>query len=278
MNRLPQLRQNEAQPDDRMRLERWLIEWQLDRGLADRRPGQSRRQDRLHVVPDHDALPVETVRAGDILLLAPRETWAGPLFLAILRRDGADSFVCVPFSRFGEPALPGEWKTSRRAIYLRVLCLWNAVTVSGRTLRSGWLAGTCTDEEIRGAEAVDRYVSRGTPLPEAVAAAVGPPLLHPADPRWLYIEQETERLCDCLDSDARLPMVREPARPFPEPSTLMLAAEPHPPFGRQVSFAIADFDLVLVITDAPAPDLPVAMIQLPSGERSRRFDGGTIAA
>jgi hypothetical protein len=181
-----------AAAGQRKRLARWLAAWAMDRALRDdtataRGPGAD---------PPRPGPPV---RHGQIRLLHPvtPAACARPLYLAVLDPAGPESRLAVPFGRFTEPAFPGELATRRRAPCLRVLCLWNAAPVPDRVLRQSWMAGRLTAAEQRDALAVLRTAQ---PSP-ALCRRMGPPLVHPLDPRHVYRQEDLEVMAELQDAE-----------------------------------------------------------------------------
>lgn len=171
----------------RARLARWLMEWHIDRTLRTPAPR------------GHSSIPLQTAtasiiepsgcRAGDVRLLFPSHTADAPrglLYVAILDSTPQRLFRICPFSRFSEPATTGEWLTRCTAPALRVLCLWNTRTVPEPVVLRSWPAGQLTPRQLASALEVQRYLSTGALPRHARVDDLGPPLLHPADPRWAY--------------------------------------------------------------------------------------------
>ncbi|MFC1452045.1 hypothetical protein ACFLSJ_01720 [Verrucomicrobiota bacterium] len=185
----------------RQRLGRWLAEWQIEQAIAageETHPRKSRGDNARTVAGDRPgvcAVPDSEIRVGQIRLLAPETptTRLRPVHVAILEEDEAGLLV-APFGRFAEPALPGEMATNRRTAPLRVLCLWNARRVDKRTLRTSWVVDELSDDERDEALSVHHGLTSHSPLPAGLERKLGPPLLHPDDPRQVYFHRETVRM------------------------------------------------------------------------------------
>lgn len=183
--------------DQRQQLAAWLREWELDQWLqpdgmvAGDAPGPAGRV----APPPRRRAPPADPSPGTILLLAPRTpaTDCRPVYVAVLAPQAPAAWLVAPFGRFSVPGLPGELGLPRRsALHLRVLCLWNRTVLTADVLRATWLAGRLTQPEWRAAWQVLACASDpDRRLSVAVARRVGPPLVHPADPRHLYQEQES---------------------------------------------------------------------------------------
>lgn len=203
MKRLPDARIVPAREGHRSILSLWLKERMLDLALRDAgagaRPGRGHRgQERLRQAGAGASAgsgrrrEVEAPKCGQIRLFRPfsKDTSERPRYVAVLERRSAESWLVAPFSIYGEPALPGEWRRSRRPPALRVLCLWNARVLSSHVLEMSWVVDGMSKAGITQAMAVYRHLAEGMVLPPHIARRVGPPLAHPADPRLDYIQEE----------------------------------------------------------------------------------------
>ncbi|MDP6491514.1 MAG: hypothetical protein QGH42_05565 [Kiritimatiellia bacterium] len=203
-----------ASPDpSRERLSRWLVEWELLNALTSETAGETKQPAGRFGTP----LPLANeipVQAGDIRLLHPRFEPDAPRYVAVVANTDMDTWLVIPFGLLSEPATPGEVVTGRNAPALRVLCPWNRFSMSTLMLERCWLADRLTDKEADWC--------RSTRPPDRV----GPPLRHPLDPRWDYLEMESEfrqRVC----SRSRGGITYEIA----PPSELQKAAEDGVPYG-----------------------------------------------
>lgn len=231
--KLPRLRIERAEQWQRERLTRWLAEWEIERELP-LEGGAITWQGRSEV-GTWPVAPLEAeppVVAGQIRLLSPEVPVARdrPLFFAILSEQGARSFVVAPYSRFAEPAFPGELLTGRDAPPLRVLCAWNARAMAGWILEKSWLVDELSAREMDEASGVLRHLRDGAKLPAGIERRMGPPLWHPADPRMAYKREETAMMA-ALVSDAEAGGISGTAggSPLVYPTgghKLSLAAEP----------------------------------------------------
>ncbi|MBP7274956.1 MAG: hypothetical protein KBA51_01995 [Kiritimatiellae bacterium] len=163
----------------------WLDEWEADRSMVE------------PVEPAGSTEPVlrydAPARAGEIWLLHPTAPHVPPrpVYMAVLWVTPEGGAGAAPFSRFHTPAYEGEWSTGRRAGPLRVLGLGWLRVVPAVALTRGWRAGRLTGPEwnaVRGWLESDPGDEAGHP---ALRGRCGPPLVHPEDPRWEYVREET---------------------------------------------------------------------------------------
>ena len=277
-------------PGDRQRaqLQRWLAEWRLDGLLGGEPPGHepAAPDDAFRRANGPAGPPPEptTLAAGDIRLLFPDvpATAARPRYVAILEPPRAGRQLAAPFGRFAEPGLPGEWATGRTEPPLRVLCLWNARALPRAVVAKSWLVGRMTPRETADARSVRRSLRANRPPSPRLAAATGPPLLHPADPRWEYRDQELEWMRE-LEGEASgteegmekyaLPAAGEEADDAPQ----RLAAEPQAAYGRAAVFAVPGRGLFLhILPSAAAGGLQID-VRDAAGLPSRALDGCALA-
>ncbi len=198
-------------PEHRERLARWLQEWQLYRALADETPAQDPAAPALTLAK---APHSPAVTRGDIRLIHPSFEPADVRYIAVVARGDADDWLVVPFGRLSEPATTEEVRTDRSIPALRVLCPWNRFSMTTTALQRCWLVDRLTDQEADWT---------GLTLPRK---RTGPPLRHPFDPRWDYLEMESEfrqRVC----SRRRSQVVYDIA----SAAELRKAAEDHTPYG-----------------------------------------------
>lgn len=210
------------------RLAAWLREWELDRKL---------RASALDIATSSPsnvaaaALPARwRPRAGDLVLLHPSVTPAcdRPLYVALLRSEGDRAWWVVPFGRFSEPAMNGEWRTGRQSAALRVLCVWNGRKMPSHRLATGWKVGRLTARERSSAAAVEQAWRCGTAVPRNVRAAIGLPVTHPRDPRQAYMAEEARFMDDAAGAADSGESVPGPGAYVIEDSAMLKAADTPP--------------------------------------------------
>jgi hypothetical protein len=137
-----------------------------------------------------------SVAVGQVRLLSPELTpdTDRPVFVAVFGDWDEGEVLMAPFSPFSVPATTGEWLTGRSAPVLRVLEVWNARSVPYSALEESWLVDAWTDAECKGAWYVFEHEAFGKALPAEFEQEVGPPLVHPDDPRRKYQEEEVALL------------------------------------------------------------------------------------
>jgi hypothetical protein len=230
----------------RRALSRWLEEWMVHMTLAvcpvvDRVPETSGREAGVAMGGEGTGLGGKTeehfLSVGQIRLLRPGGKvleQMRPVYVVLLKREKDAAWLVAPFGRFSNPAVRGEWLTGIRAAPLRVLCLWNARIVAEETvLRAAWLCSMLTaDQFARGME-VWRHIREGAPLEHVPARRVGPPLLHPLDPRHGYLQEECE-LLDQYPGFVNTEEVRHSTLFYDAPSSeLRKAAEERGKYGKE---------------------------------------------
>lgn len=202
------VRRQDQRQDQKRALSLWMDEWRIYKALR----GESAPDDShgahsvgLNTVgrgPDvAGSCGAQDVLIGQIRLLRPAGLelrQARPVYVLLLCMDGGAHWV-APFSRFANPAVPGEWATGVESAPLRVLCLWNARLAPVQSLQAGWPAGSLPAAGVARALEVWRHVRDGGLREGAWQAAVGasglgPPLEHPLDPRHEYLQEERELL------------------------------------------------------------------------------------
>lgn len=200
----------------RRQLAEWLVERTLDQQRADPpAPETSASALRYDVAQG-------SPRPGEVFLARPSTQAWGPVYVLVLEVD-ASGIMVVPFARYATPAVPGEWLSGMDAVPLRVLCGWNSRTVSSVHVLPGAvkrLGAAPLAEHRRFWEAT----CSGASLAARLAERLGPPLVHPADPRYEYLDEERERI------DAHLPVVREQGLAA-DSTRWLLAAEGRPRYG-----------------------------------------------
>ncbi|MGD9874088.1 MAG: hypothetical protein AB7T27_07425 [Kiritimatiellia bacterium] len=188
----------------RRQLAEWLVEREIDLALRDPEAG-----------PDVSVrrAPVQYLqgsgnpRPGDIHILkpAPNGTVLGPVYVLLLEDEREGGLLAVPFSRYATPAVPGECLTGLRAMPLRTLCCWNARPVRAEQLLPG-CAKRLSAGKLEELRKKYRNVLCSEPVDDPQARGFGPPLVHPADPRYAYLDEERRRLdlhSDMNESDKR---------------------------------------------------------------------------
>lgn len=198
MPKLPSIHLVEAPAWQRDRLRSWIEEWTLDLALrgALGEPANDLLAPVKTMFPD-PALDLvrpydEQVEVHQIRLLGPTVAPDSdrPICVAILGDTPDKLFLTAPFSRFGIPATPGEWLTGRDTRALRVLSIWNTRLFDSNYLRESWLIGELTEAESAAAWEVFGFQMAAQPLPSTLASQVGPPVVHPRDPRLRYQAEE----------------------------------------------------------------------------------------
>ncbi|HMO51352.1 MAG TPA: hypothetical protein PKA21_09510 [Kiritimatiellia bacterium] len=235
---MPPYRIRGSEENARKRLAAWLTERRIDQ--------------RLHETTDpHQPPPASALRyersapvreacvPGAVMILRPASdvsaAW-GPVYVLIINHPHDGRVNGIPFSRYATPAVPGEWATGLALNPLRVLCLWNQRSMPISALLPG-RAKTLPPKRM--AE-LTRLIQGGFAGHEPTATThrrLGPPLIHPADPRYDYLIEERKRLDDHLADHEKA--AQNPGRPpglimlegGGERAEWLLAAEGRPRYG-----------------------------------------------
>ncbi len=189
---------------------RWYYEWELYKTLAGTDTSAAARTQRQRW---HAITPAPTVTKSDIRLLHPQIEPSAVRYVAVLAPHGDTAWLTVPFGQLSLPATPDEIHTDRTSPALRVLCGWNRFIIPTAALQQSWRVGTLTAEEM---------AWLASPPPERT----GPPLRHPADPRWDYLEMESE-----FRERVRIASQTQTTYEIPYPHVLRRAAEDGPHYG-----------------------------------------------
>jgi hypothetical protein len=144
-------------------------------------------------------IPRVPIVRGQIRQLNPElnPTWGRSVIVLILRVDDKEAkALAVPFGEFTEPAFEGELATGLRDQSMAVLCVWNASWVRFDKLSRSWWLTDAFDDQLHDAAALYDARARREPVPAALQARTGPPILHPLDPRHDYLDAEAGLLED----------------------------------------------------------------------------------
>jgi hypothetical protein len=192
--KLPDYKMKQRPAYEQKQLAAWLAERELDLLLRDDEQGADDVPAAKNLRYNLKLKPAETVREGDVVVLRPAAgaDWS-PVYVLLLDGPSSESWLGIPFSRYATPAVPGEWQTNFTATPLRVLCFWNMNTVT----RSNFIPGAvkhCTPAEVAEIIKIRECIARGEVIDSREGKQFGPPLIHPADPRYEYLDEERERL------------------------------------------------------------------------------------
>lgn len=173
----------------RQTLVNWLREWTVEQALA----GGEEETARASAPLRRRARRRRPVRAGEVRLLPPDISGDRLRYFLVLEAPSDGPIRVAPFSRFGVPAIPGEWRTGHRAPALAVLCVWNVLTLPRAIGEHAWPVTDFGAERLEKARKLAaEYLAPDLDPPAGWAESVGPPLRHPEDPRWRYLREEAE--------------------------------------------------------------------------------------
>jgi hypothetical protein len=197
MRKLPDIRIIPARMAQKQALARWLNEWRVDQELLDG-DGLQIADDQRRVATENKRIALrydsEPIRACQIRLFHPfsKETHARARHIVVLKGCDGGSWLVAPFGRFSEAAGPGEWRTGLRVPVLRILCLWNARVITESVLGYSWVVGCMSTSRVAQALAIQKRLAEGKEISSPLGKRVGPPLMHPLDPRIEYMQEERE--------------------------------------------------------------------------------------
>lgn len=181
----------------REQLREWLADDRLDRRLRES-------------CPEVDAAPVAASceimaeftwpAAGQVRLLRPRPSSLPeverPVYVLLMPASTGDALRLIPFGRYAIPATPREWRTGLGLTPLRVLCFWNLRICDPAGLQASWPVSALTEEKQSEVAAI---LQKPNHLQSVCMRRFGPPLLHPLDPRHVYLQEEHTLMNDlCL--------------------------------------------------------------------------------
>ncbi len=283
----PAHRLKKARAADRRKLAEWLAERELDSLLHYADDTTSESEPPADIGMPKDLYVRDTVCAGDIRLLMPRSGLGAidsPVYVAVLPGGVADEVVAVPFGRYGVPAFPTEWKTGMKQAALRVLCFWNAQRIAAEQFPPSWRVKRLTARQVTAWTEVRHQVEQGGELPAGVQNRVGPPLLHPADPRHAYIAEEQERVNPYFAAGQvnELTTSEEGGLYLTEwrsdPVDWLMAAEGREKYGVAAFIYVTEDDAVVVAVYEEETERVRVRIMNRDGFPCDRFDGGYLEA
>ena len=181
---------NTPTPHEREQLERWLHAYALDRQLREAQTPPIRSKGTKNPSP-------AKVACGQIRLVPPfsptQPETERPIFLLVFACHQDETATVMPFARFDIPATPGEWSTEFEYPAIKTLCFWNQRNVTTESLSRTWCASALDGKAMQQIEA---GFAMFTSVSERASPRHGPPLLHPLDPRQIYLQEEKTLLDD----------------------------------------------------------------------------------
>jgi len=138
------------------------------------------------------------VSVGEVRLLSPKITphIERPVYIAVFRQWDERHVLIAPFSPYLIPATTTELLFAHRHATLRVLCLWNVVTVRPKDLARSWYIDRLSDDDLSDGWHVFRHAITGSSLREEMIARVGAAIRHASDLRIAYQEDEVKVLAN----------------------------------------------------------------------------------
>ncbi len=163
---------------------------------------RSARDGRYNVLARSGSTVNASLLRGQIRQLNPdlKPAWTRPVQVLVLNIEtDRERALVAPFSLLSVPAFEAELATTIDDESLAVLCLWNATWMPLRNLAHSWVLMDGGDELMQDAALLRQSLARKEPLTPTLQARTGPPLIHPHDPRQVYVDAEEDLLEDLHD-------------------------------------------------------------------------------
>jgi hypothetical protein len=191
----------------RQQLATWMADYELDRQLREPLAGFASGSPVKPVLSADSAAPAADCpypAAGQIRLLKPtaesHSDAERPVYVLLMPAASADVLMLIPFSRFPVPATPREWRTGFHKEPLRVLCLWNQIVCASARLQTSWFIKMITPNKQT---EIKQLLAAPNDLAVYPSRRFGPPLVHPFDPRHVYLQEERMLLNDlCMVAES----------------------------------------------------------------------------
>ncbi len=192
---------NPVSPTDLLRLREWLSLRELQLALEEPDPPEG--------WDEPAGISGQPGPVSGQIRLWPAADPSDPPFYALLLPAGYAEWTALPFSSLSLPATPQEF-SFRPEGPTAVLQGWNRRRISDALAGASWPADQADAGELFCLQAWCTSLESGGPPPPRIAAACGPPLVHPLDPRHEFLASEHDRVSRCLGEDGVL-RVSEPA-------------------------------------------------------------------
>lgn len=179
----------------------WLRERRLDLELS-----AAAEKDVLDDVTDldweADVAPCDKlVRAGQIRLLDHEiipDCVPGRYVAVLELNEELGTGLCVPFSRYSEPATKDEWRTPYESTPLKVMQFWNAHMIPTRELAChSWTILSIARGPLRTMHAIYQATLTGSWLPVELRDQTGIPIYTATDERLAYQQEERTLFSTC---------------------------------------------------------------------------------
>jgi hypothetical protein len=142
-----------------------------------------------------------------------------PPFYGFLLTGHYGTWKVLPFSSLSIPATPQEWACRERGP-ASVLQGWNRREVPSAKVQASWFAEDAAAELLLCVRIWWTALESGGPAPASLSPQLGPPLWHPADPRYEFLTAESERVDRSLGESLALRLEEPAAAWAAEDSTL----------------------------------------------------------
>lgn len=153
----------------------------------------------LNLVRASEKSAAVALQRGEIRQLNPdlKPSWLRPVLVLLLTVDQErQRALVVPFGPLARPAFQSELSTGIEDESLAVLSVWNAVWLPADLAARSWVVEQASASLLTDIESLRAALVNKQNPPESLADRVGPPLLHPTDPRQSYVDSEESLLED----------------------------------------------------------------------------------
>ncbi len=171
-------------------LERWLNEYGVWRRLGPDAVDEAGEAERDSA--DTPDFAQEPAPATGQIRLWPAADPGDPPFYGLLAVPEYGTWGVLPFSPLSAPGTPEEMNLLEKPP-VQVVQGWNLRRVGTVHVRNAWCAGRIPEAEIFRLEMFSAWLGSGEVPPFPLLDRLGPPLVHPLDPRYAYLEEERER-------------------------------------------------------------------------------------
>lgn len=263
----------------RQRFDRWYHQRTFDLQSRDQLDEEIHSEDELAVFTElSNGLlapwsPLPYV-AGEIRLLdfAIVPEAREPVFVAVIEIDVEVGMVTlVPAAPYLDPATLFEIVLGNPPDGCDVLQVWNLRRLPIAVLEKSWKSGRLDDADLANTLLLAQASLDGIKPPEAILKFCGRPVVHPADPRRDYVEEQGTLLDHLQALGAKIYFEEE----YPYARIGIAASSDKPELPPESHFNIAGTDLILAIFNYEDGWGQITIYDS-DGEKSHQTDGWTL--